>query len=652
MHTHSVSFGLLIAALAALLAGPLLFYKSSERQLRRRFLNGFVQTSVSGLVIFFVLPDVLGELGLSAFLLLFAGLLVPVLMESFSGFAARTTHLAALSLALIGLILHTAIDGVVLSHESHAQYWALAIAVVLHRIPVGIVAWKIVVDRFDAKRAWAVLALIGCGTIAGFVGGESITSTGPLVAGFQAFVAGSLLHVIGHSHDDHDHGHCCGPSEQGRKWSEGIGALVGILILFIPPLLVEHDHGHGHELGAMANRFLHLALESAPALLLGYILAGAVGAMLPARTVAWVSSGPKLAQATKGMAMGIPLPICSCGVVPLYEGLVKRGVPPAAAMAFLIATPEIGIESFLLSIPLLGLEVTGVRLAGAAIVALIAGLVVGSGVKSFEVGDSMAFTGGAKDKVAAAKHFIQDVLDDTAGWILFGLIIAAYFEPGSLTESLQSFSPEAQIIAFASLGIPVYVCASGATPLAAALIFAGASPGAAIAFLLAGPATNVTTFGVLARLHGRKVAIAFGLTVFFSAVAVGIGVDAMIPGTLVPNHLNESHHVAWTAMQWVSLVAITLMVADSVLRMGPSEFLASVTSLGGHDDHGHGHDHDHHGHDHGHSCGHSHDHDHDHDHHDHDHHDHEHDHHGHEHDHHDHDHHDHHHHDDDHDHDH
>ena len=123
----------------------------------------------------------------------------------------------------------------------------------------------------------------------------------------------------------------------------------GVLVVFAVP----HDEHHAGTLG-YAQRFLHLMLETSPALLIGYALAGALKVALPRASLGWVSRGGSLSQAVRGMAFGIPIPICSCGVVPVYQGLVKRGVPAAAGMAFLVATPELGIESLLLSIPLLG----------------------------------------------------------------------------------------------------------------------------------------------------------------------------------------------------------------------------------------------------------------------------------------------------------
>ena len=120
-----------------------------------------------------------------------------------------------------------------------------------------------------------------------------------------------------------------------------------------------------------------LALESAPALPIAYFLAGLIKVFLIPAPVSWMNRGSRFAQAARGMVFGLPMPICSCGVLPRYETLMKRGVAPTAGVAFLIATPELGIDALLLSIPLLGSDLTMARLIAAIIVALAAGYILG-----------------------------------------------------------------------------------------------------------------------------------------------------------------------------------------------------------------------------------------------------------------------------------
>lgn len=606
---------IIAAALFALVVGPLLYRAAAGRSWALSALDGFVLTSVTGLVLVFVLPEAVSSAGWWVLIPAFAGLLFPLLMEQVGGLTDKLAHGLVLWVALGGLVIHTVLDGFALVDHRHAQTSAIALAVVVHRLPVGLAIWNLVAPRFGASRAWATLAVVGVGTLLGVAAGDAMAdwAEGSIwLAGFQAFVAGSLLHVVTHEpghvhahdpqdhghdhhdhhhhdhHDHHDHAHDDAHGHEhgtgGRRLAEGLGAFAGVALVVAAPFFFSaHDHGHDHGLsGGYAHRLLDLSLESAPALLLGFVLAGIVGSMLPSTTLSFLSRGSKPWQAAKGMATGVPLPICSCGVVPLYESLTKRGVPATAAMAFFIATPEIGIESLLLTIPLIGMEFAVARLIIAAIVALVVGTLIGSLVKSRDRGvdEDVVFEDGGG--IRGAWTFTRDVIDDTAPWLVAGILIAAAFDTGAL-GALSAWPDWLEVLAFAVLGIPVYVCASGATPVAAALIVAGVSPGAALAFLVAGPATNVTTFGVLSKLHGRSIAIGFGAAVAGLAFASGVSLNLVWEAASFETSALADHEHAgavWGAVQWASLSVIGFLFADCVLRRGPRGFMAEVFELG------------------------------------------------------------------------
>jgi hypothetical protein len=217
------------------------------------------------------------------------------------------------------------------------------------------------------------------------------------------------------------------------------------------------------------------------------------------------------------------------------------------------------------------------------------------------------------ERIRQALRFgFGEVADETAAWILAGVAVAAAIEPASLSSWFSRLPAGTDVVAAAFVGLPTYVCASGATPLAAALLLAGVSPGAAIAFLLAGPATNVTTFGVLSRLHGRSIALAFGACMMLGAIGVGVVVNLVVDPASVPSLAGEEHAAPWWA--WTSLIAIGVVYLAALVRQGPRRFVENVVSLGqgGDHDHDHDHDHGHGGHDHGghddgDGCGHGHD---------------------------------------------
>lgn len=602
--THQTIY--LLLSFAMLGVGPLLYRVLETRERARSFLNGFVLISVTGLVAFFVLPEVAAHVGGWAIVAALGGLLSPILLERLAGVGSRKTHALTLGLALFGLVLHTALDGMVLAGDHASMHGAgLALAVALHRLPVGLTVWALVKPRFGLVAALSVLGMVGVGTLGGFFAAGTHTPflEGAGVGLFQAFVAGSLLHVILHHP-------AAGHTDEGRwQIGEALGGFVGAGLVLA--LGMTHTHAGvslEETFGAPARELLALSLESAPALLLGFTLAGVFAVFMPRASVDWIGRGGRVEQASRGMVFGLPIPICSCGVVPVYQSLVQRGVPAPAAMAFLIATPELEIGAIILTIPLLGAELTAARIVAAAAVALLVGVIVGSRVKPIKMGaiedeapeSPKSFVEKLRDM---ARFGFAEVVDDTAPWILAGLVIAAVLVAGGIPTWTHELPMGLDVALFAVLGVPFYVCASGATPLAAALVFAGVSPGAAIAFLISGPATNVTTFGILSQLHGKRIAAIFAGVVIGLSIAVGYAINAIWSSGAIAGTGGLDAHGSW--IQWASLSLLGLIFLGSLLRMGPTAWLNTVLSFGtgvddceddscASDDDGH----DHHGHEH------------------------------------------------------
>lgn len=253
-----------------------------------------------------------------------------------------------------------------------------------------------------------------------------------------------------------------------------------------------------------------------------------------------------------------------------------------AAMAFFVATPELGLDAVLLSVPLLGTSLTVARVVAAFLVAVLVALLIGR--QATVPGKSMTETSEAVDnqpfsvRVRSGLRFgFVEVFDHTMPWIALGLIIAAVAEPMLSHGVVASIPPALQVPLAALIGVPLYVCASGATPVAALAIHKGLSTGAAMAFLIAGPATNVTTFGVLARLHGRRLAFLFGVTVTVLAVMAGWVVDLMgiQAAPVLEAHANADSHGSWFA--WLSVAGLTFLVVTSLFRQGPRGALRQIT---------------------------------------------------------------------------
>jgi uncharacterized membrane protein YraQ (UPF0718 family) len=584
----------LLASLLALALGPFLATWARRFRPSTIAVDSFVLVVLGGLVLLHILPHALQATGLWALLIAAAGFFVTGSAErslrSGAG-ASRVGRRLFFALALIGLGIHAVIDGMALigaelphdhapgeSHD-HGSIWALA--VLFHRVPFAISLWWIVAPLIGVRTAVLSMAVIAIGTVIGYGVGESFLATAsPSTLGlFEALLCGTLLHVVLHAD--------LPPAPAGAEpWLTRIATLVGLAGGLAVVSLVDHGHAHGpadgHDHG-MGATFLELALESAPALLLAYLAVGLAHAFLPSDILGKRRTGAGFGAALRGVAIGIPLPICSCGVVPMYRDLVRRGAGVAAGIAFLIATPELEFAAILLTWNLLGPDIAIARIATAALLALGVAVAVARFAPASEPSADEAPVddrpSGLGPRLRRALHTgLVEAVDETSAWILLGLGVAAFLTPLLDPTALSGVSSLVAVPAAALLGMPLYVCASGSTPLAAVLVAKGLSPGAAIAFLLTGPATNVTTFGMLSRLHDRRTAAAFAVLMFVGASLAGLATDALLAATEAAAPPADAGHVHQdgTALQWGCLLLLAGIVAASLLRQGIRRYVGQL----------------------------------------------------------------------------
>lgn len=563
----------LIAALAALAVGPLLGRGVDARR-GGPALNGLVLAAIPGLIFLEFVPSAFGEGDWFVLLALAAGLTIPVVVERWSRRWGAHTHRWALLAGLSGLAAHAALDGAALATvDPGATSPSVPLAIVLHRFPVGIAVWWLVAREIGRRAGVVALAALLLATLGGYVSGAALVRLGPDLGAltlYQAAVGGSLAHVV-----MHQGGAARSPGERRR---EGWGAILALALLVA--VFVTGAEASAPGAAGFLSRLWVLAAESAPALLLAYLCAGLLSAFLPQRSIRWMERGGGASRAARGMLIGLPFPICSCGVVPLYRSLIKRGAPPAAAMAFLVATPELGLDAVLLSIPLLGPQVTILRLATAALVALLVGWWVGGRLKAAgraeETADQPGGQPGVLHRLAGAlRTGTGEVVDHTAPWIVLGLGVAALVTPLLKSGWLGGLPPVADVFLFALLGFPTYVCAASATPLVAAFLATGLSPGAGIAFLITGPATNISTLGLVSSLHGRNAAFAFAAIMVTLAVTSGIAINALFHAISVPS-LAALMEEAPGVLQLVSLVLLAGLFLRSLVRRGLRGFVGEL----------------------------------------------------------------------------
>ncbi|RLD62015.1 MAG: heavy metal-associated domain-containing protein, partial [Bacteroidetes bacterium] len=255
-----------------------------------------------------------------------------------------------------------------------------------------------------------------------------------------------------------------------------------------------------------------LTNEMSPYLLLGFFFAGILHVFFKKERIAKYMGGSKIKSAIYATLIGIPLPLCSCGVIPTGISFYKNGASKGSTVSFLISTPQTGVDSILVTYSLLGLPFAIIR----PIIALISGVFGGVFTNYYtksDVQESSCHLSEANEKIDKKNVFSRffnyafvEFLQDISKWLIIGLMVAAFislvlpddFFTSYINNSLLSMG----IVLLAS--IPLYVCATGSVPIAAVLLMKGLSPGAALVFLMAGPATNAATITVLGKVMGKK----------------------------------------------------------------------------------------------------------------------------------------------------
>lgn len=323
------------------------------------------------------------------------------------------------------------------------------------------------------------------------------------------------------------------------------------------------------------ENLLFLTLEAAPWLLLGLIMAGLIHSWVPKKLINrhLGSSGPW--PILKAALLGAPLPLCSCGVLPVALGIRKAGASRGATVSFLISTPETGVDSVAVSYALLGPVMAIVRPIAAIITAISAGLMTGwqedhlvehnsTSIKTDCCKSPSPCEPGTQTKVSEGiRYALTSVWDDIIYWLLLGLFFAAIvatYVPASFLSSWGSGIPA--MLVMIAIGIPMYICATASTPIATGLLLAGISPGTVLVFLLAGPATNIATVGVVYKELGPRALAGYLLGVIISSISCGLLLDEWLTtyNIDINNQINNNEFVP----MWVSASAALLLLICAI----------------------------------------------------------------------------------------
>lgn len=290
----------------------------------------------------------------------------------------------------------------------------------------------------------------------------------------------------------------------------------------------------------LLNETWKLLEEMSPFLLLGFLFAGILKVMIPRDKIYRHLSGANFFSVLKASLFGVPLPLCSCGVIPVAAHIEKEGASKGSTVSFLISTPTTGVDSILATYALLGPLFAIIR----PISAFFAGVFGGTLLNRFKGKNSRRVkkeefsctvcdiksihTHSVFEKIIEVfKYGFYELVEDTGKWIIMGVliggIISALIPDGLVNKFLsrQIFSYPAMML----IGIPMYVCATGSIPIAASLIAKGMTPGAGLVFLFTGPATNSATLTFVLGKLGKKSFFIYLFSIIFSSLIFGILLD-------------------------------------------------------------------------------------------------------------------------------
>lgn len=329
------------------------------------------------------------------------------------------------------------------------------------------------------------------------------------------------------------------------------------------------------------DEILHLINEMSPYLLLGFLIAGLMHAFIPGRYYSQYLSKPTFRSVVNAALMGIPLPLCSCGVIPTAMSLRREGASKGAVASFLIATPQTGIDSILATYSLMGWAFAIVRPIAALFTALMGGAMVNAGTAGVtqecschcNVEDSQPASASLAEKLKEALSYaFVEMMGDIGKWLIVGLVVAGLitvFVPDSLFAIFEG-NTWASMLLVLCIAIPMYLCATGSIPIAVALMLKGLTPGAGLVLLMAGPACNMASILVVRKVLGMRTLVIYLASIILGAVGFGWLIDTLhfngwvnFMGALVEQKSCCHEEASWFG--WTCTVVLCLLLINALL---------------------------------------------------------------------------------------
>ncbi|NEX22011.1 hypothetical protein G3480_17150 [Thiorhodococcus mannitoliphagus] len=322
-------------------------------------------------------------------------------------------------------------------------------------------------------------------------------------------------------------------------------------------------------------------IELSPSLLLGLLIAGLMHVYLPSGFVHRGLSRPDLRSVARASLVGVPLPLCSCGVIPTALGLRNEGASKGATTAFMISTPQTGVDSILVSAAFLGWPFAIFKVVAAFVTGIIGGALVNR-LTAFDAASdpepAPTEEGRERGLIPVLRYAVIDLLGAIDLWILAGVLLAAlltvvlpsdYFASQGWSQGILG------MLVVLAISLPLYVCTTGSVPIAASLIAAGLPAGSALVFLMAGPATNIATFGAVYRVLGRSILIIYLGTVVVMSVLFGLLFDSLLAAPAAMTAHGHSAGANWLG----GLSAVMLLGLMGYLSYRRIRRRTSISSL-------------------------------------------------------------------------
>lgn len=307
-----------------------------------------------------------------------------------------------------------------------------------------------------------------------------------------------------------------------------------------------------------------------PYLLLGFLLAGLMRTFVPTHLYHRYLGQPSFRSVVNAMLLSLPVPLCSCGVIPTAMSLRKQGASKGATVSFLIATPQTGIDSIIATYSLMGLPFALLRPIAAIVTSLLGGQLTNwlddnhfQQSTTHKENEFEHRPTGIWNRLRQAFHYaFVEMMQDIGRWLVMGLLIAGIitvFVPDSFFAMLAG-NTLLSILVVLVCAVPMYLCATGSIPIAVALMMKGLSPGTALVLLMAGPAVNVASMLVVRKVMGLRTLLIYLLSVVGGAVTFALSVDYLLPRQWFTSHLEEMHTCCHEHTQWFNIICSILLL--------------------------------------------------------------------------------------------